>query len=1494
MKLFTKKIISLLASVITAASTLSASYMSTFSVEQTNDTVLSSSADTEIKTQGLLGNLMSDEMEQFSQENDNNDQKNYLIYRMDFNEDHNKLIINYKAKNNCTIFIGFYSDDGTQMYTSLNQELVATSEQEPEHNVTIDIPEVPFTNYLVRAYMIGYLNEPLSEPLENNEATKAVQDIMKKSPEDFGNADDRIIRFSEYDDYNFIVTKNRFETVHSDETKDTLVSIDDETGLMIFENIDKFKSLKENQDVLVYTPDDMLFFRIDSIQVNGRTATVTKQLLDFRELIEFMKFDLSKYAGEFNPSLTTYESEYIADGYIKDPSTITENDWDNNLRKRSPLTKLILDGYQSDTLTSTMHFNFADFNTDKLKKKTNDHLSGHIKGSIEISTALKFKTYYEGDVFNVSGNLTKSFALDIEGEAAFTQKLGELKLPFGAVTFVIEPRIKLAAIGNLIYSKSESYDFNIAPFGDSYVIEHEPIEDYEGSIELELSLGLDIGVNFVTKYLLHLSVEPEIGIRATMEGVGENEYKRHNCEDNCVSVQAFIFGRITFHVELCGYDFNKKEDTKDEIGDYEFEACSEPKEFHMKNGVMYDGPCKNMSHKVIFHVYDVTDNAQAIKGKPVSEATLYIKIGNSSFSTLENDYGDAVETDSNGKAEAWIDDKILTDETCVVLAQSPNDKKGQVFVGQGFDISLKQANSFEILLDNDVDDSPSPSSSSNGFCGYDENVYDEEIVTVNNYNPTTHHIIHNDGTEEDLPSWTTWENYGDKKSGKVVVRVYKPTKDVKYEIDSSTCHVEGNGVLFSEYLLKKIRGNDEKVTTLIIDGGVIIKRGLYDFPCNEYCFTTYDGEFAYSGILNWNQNVKRVTLRGFNKIDSCSFQGCTNLSDINFDIPLKTIESFAFKGTKIESLYFPDTLETIGDNAFTGCNNLKEVSFNYGLESIGSYAFQGCDNLKEVKFNKRLKTIGEGAFDNTAIKSIDIPGSVSKIDSQAFMDCKNLSQITLTEGLHTICRKAFYNTPITKINIPSSVKIIENDAFNKCSNLKTVIINGDIETIEVGAFGSGENGFYPINTIILNNGVTEIPECAFKNINSLKDIRFSQNLKTINNYAFGDCDSLSVIYLPDSLEYLEEGAFNNCNSLRSVNLPQNLKYIGNEAFCNNTSLKSIIIPASVKKIGDYAFARTPLNSLTIKNGVEEIGESAFAQTKIKSLEIPPSVEKIEKNAFNTAFTEQSNNDKNVYIYKTTLSDVYIYNPDCVLTEEFIEHNETYKVTLHGYKDSTAYKYYEKYPDYVNFEEISSEPVTTTTTTAVTTTATTKATTIVTTNVSPNSECVMIALNGIKVNENTPSNEILDNQNLRYFDQKTADGNGVVTFSYVPNVDENWSFMFISQAIDNMIQKSFGAIDDLKTVSESVSDADDNGSDEESESTVVGDANGDGQVDMGDAVLIMQALANPNKYGLNGTAEIHLTARGYKYGDVEGDGNGITANDALKIQKYLLGQIASLR
>jgi hypothetical protein len=73
----------------------------------------------------------------------------------------------------------------------------------------------------------------------------------------------------------------------------------------------------------------------------------------------------------------------------------------------------------------------------------------------------------------------------------------------------------------------------------------------------------------------------------------------------------------------------------------------------------------------------------------------------------------------------------------------------------------------------------------------------------------------------------------------------------------------------------------------------------------------------------------------------------------------------------------------------------------------------------------------------------------------------------------------------------------------------------------------------------------------------------------------------------------------------------------------------------------------------------------------------------------------------------------------------------------------------------------------------------------------------------------------------------------------------------------------------------------------------GDANCDGQVDLSDVVLIMQSMANPNKYGENGTDPTHITETGMANADVDLSSEGITVNDAMVLQLYLLHSIEKI-
>ena len=78
-----------------------------------------------------------------------------------------------------------------------------------------------------------------------------------------------------------------------------------------------------------------------------------------------------------------------------------------------------------------------------------------------------------------------------------------------------------------------------------------------------------------------------------------------------------------------------------------------------------------------------------------------------------------------------------------------------------------------------------------------------------------------------------------------------------------------------------------------------------------------------------------------------------------------------------------------------------------------------------------------------------------------------------------------------------------------------------------------------------------------------------------------------------------------------------------------------------------------------------------------------------------------------------------------------------------------------------------------------------------------------------------------------------------------------------------------------------------------ETILFGDANLDGIVSLSDSVLIMQSLANPDTYGINGSDKNHITAQGRKNADCFTVGDGVTGNDALAIQKFALNLISKL-
>lgn len=172
----------------------------------------------------------------------------------------------------------------------------------------------------------------------------------------------------------------------------------------------------------------------------------------------------------------------------------------------------------------------------------------------------------------------------------------------------------------------------------------------------------------------------------------------------------------------------------------------------------------------------------------------------------------------------------------------------------------------------------------------------------------------------------------------------------------------------------------------------------------------------------------------------------------------------------------PDNVTSLAGGVFWLCSNLTSVTIGNGVVSIGYSAFEGCGSLESVTLGKNITSIGNYAFyDCSSLTSIIIPEGVKTIGSATFSGCKNLSSVIIPESVTSIDDGAFTRcSSLTSITIPQNVAFIGKRAFN-VTNIKTVVshiedpfviqgINDDKGTFSESTFRSAIL-YVPIGTI---------------------------------------------------------------------------------------------------------------------------------------------------------------------------------------------------------------------------------------------------------------------------------------------------------------------------------------------------------------------------------------------------------------------------------------------
>lgn len=228
---------------------------------------------------------------------------------------------------------------------------------------------------------------------------------------------------------------------------------------------------------------------------------------------------------------------------------------------------------------------------------------------------------------------------------------------------------------------------------------------------------------------------------------------------------------------------------------------------------------------------------------------------------------------------------------------------------------------------------------------------------------------------------------------------------------------------------------------------------------------------------------------------------------VNINIPSEIdgfqteIAPYAFKKSILESVILSEGITTIPHGAFQNCNVLKSVVIPESVSEIADCAFWDCEHLEKI----------------------NIPNGIKKIGTRAFAGCQKLSEIILPDGLEYIGEAAFNNSGIRQIHIPFSVTYMGKTTFLCCYNLMSVRIEGNFDVIEESTFQSCEK----LVSVTFGDKcrIKTIGKQAFYNCKILERIKLPDSLEMIETEAFMQCRLLSNIEFPDKKVKVRKSVF---------------------------------------------------------------------------------------------------------------------------------------------------------------------------------------------------------------------------------------------------------------------------------------------------------------------------------------------------------------------------------
>lgn len=300
------------------------------------------------------------------------------------------------------------------------------------------------------------------------------------------------------------------------------------------------------------------------------------------------------------------------------------------------------------------------------------------------------------------------------------------------------------------------------------------------------------------------------------------------------------------------------------------------------------------------------------------------------------------------------------------------------------------------------------------------------------------------------------------------------------------------------------------------------------------------------------------------------FAGCSSLEEIELPGTFKpssgTSGANMFQNSGLKSIDFPASVTILSNYMFNGCVNLQTVNLPATIVTYGSNIFKDCTGLETVVFETGATppTIGANMFDGcSSLTSVTLPTNLVTAGNYMFANCTSLEHIDLPETFNphnanypsytTTGTYMFQNSGLKSIVLPSSMSVINNYMFAGCAQLTKVTLPENITNIGTNVF----QNCVKLESIEIPDSVTAIDNYAFAGCAGLTNIKLSNSLLSIGNYMFDGCTAIENITIPESVNKLGTFVFRGCDSLKSIFIPSGVNSIGADCFSGWGSDKTI-------------------------------------------------------------------------------------------------------------------------------------------------------------------------------------------------------------------------------------------------------------------------------------------------------------------------------------------------